>query len=81
MKRLYTEEDGRKGIAYFVENQIEWCYEVYEKVEEIINNMSDEEYQKTINTITDELLDNPTFFADFDEQITKIINDKLNWEF
>ena len=75
MKRLYTSDDGFKGICYHIENQLEYMHECDEEIEEYLDSLTEDEYRELLSEIAEKLEDYIYLWEDFDSDVSECMEE------
>ena len=81
MERLYTNNTNTNRHTFYtmVENQLEYLYEnEFGDIKNILDNMSPQEYEKFLNDVWNDVMDDNTIWEAFDNSVTESVRKRLN---
>ena len=81
MDRLYPNNISRNKYTFYtlVENQIEFLYKnKFGNIKNIIDSMSSDEYEKFLDGVWNDFMDNTNIWEEIDKAITESVQYQLN---
>ena len=81
MERLYPNDIRRNRDTFYslVENQILYLYEnEFGAVKDLIDNMSPQEYERFLNDVWNDFMDDTNVWEEIDNSITESVQKRIN---
>lgn len=80
MERLYSNDFNKKRLCVYVliENQLEFLYEnEFGAITEIIDSMSEKEYERFLDDLWNDFMDDTNIWQEIDDNITEKVQKRV----
>lgn len=80
MERLYSNDFNKKRLCIYmlIENQLEFLYEnEFGAITEIIDGMSEKEYERFLDDLWNDFMDDTNIWQEIDNNITEKVRKRL----